>query len=244
MAMCTGVDRAFGRLLDKLDERGLADDTLVVFTSDHGDMLNALGQNFPKCTPHDYSARVPLLVRTPERLRAGQASELLVGALDLPPTLLGLLGVSVPGEFQGRDLSGAIARGDDDAVESVPLFFFAPEWHGVVTREHTFASGVVPHWQFSEEKGRHRGSQRCDVLFDRLRDPHQLTDLHGTPQGRAVRPALKALTDEWMARFGYTWGASPIVGQAYHQIRQGPGGLDSARTPAAHGRPIDMIQRA
>ena len=102
----------------------------------------------------------------------------------MPPTLLGLLGVTIPAEFQGRDLSGAIARGDDDAVESVLLFFLAPEWHGVVTREHTFASGVVPNWQYTPEKGRHRGSQCCDVLFDRLRDPHQLTNLHGTPARR------------------------------------------------------------
>jgi hypothetical protein len=122
--MIPGVDRAFGRILDKLRERGFDRDTIAVFTSDHGDMLRSHGRQWTKSFPEAESCRVPLLVRWPGHVPAGRASELLIGALDLMPTLLGLMGARVPPGCHGRDLSNAVRSGDGQAVESVPPVLF------------------------------------------------------------------------------------------------------------------------
>jgi arylsulfatase A-like enzyme len=89
MAMCTGVDRALGMVLDRLEERGLAENSIVVFTSDHGDLLGSHDRPWPKGFPEDLSLRVPFVMRWPGRVRPGTETDLLLGSLDLMPTLLG-----------------------------------------------------------------------------------------------------------------------------------------------------------
>src|SRR5262249_20462677 len=138
MAMCTGIDRAFGMILDKLEEKGLTRDTLVVFTSDHGDTLRSHGLTHNKMRPEVESARVPLLLRYPGKLQP-RASDLLVGTLDLMPTLLSLLGIKPPSTCQGKDLSAAIMQRRDNEVESVPFFLFPLDWRGLYTRRYTYS---------------------------------------------------------------------------------------------------------
>ena len=65
MAMVTGVDKAFGMLMEKLKDLGLDENTIVIYTSDHGDMLEYRNADLPKHYPHDYSTRVPFLIRYP-----------------------------------------------------------------------------------------------------------------------------------------------------------------------------------
>jgi len=95
MAMCTGLDRAFAELMQELSGRGLADNTIVVYTSDHGDMLLSHGWPYNKSVPENESCHVPLLVRWPAKLQP-RTSNLLFGTLDFMPTLLGLMGIAVP----------------------------------------------------------------------------------------------------------------------------------------------------
>lgn len=192
MAMCTGVDEAFGRLMQTLREEGLDDNTIVVFTSDHGDMLGAHGATRPKMTAHDYSARVPLLLRLPGGPQSSRASDLLIGSLDLMPTCLGLMGIEPPEEVHGQNLARAIRAGNDDAVESLPLFCLAQpyQWRGVVTRDYLFSfqkNAIEP--------------GLGDVLFDRQNDRDQLENRFADPSSSAVRRELETLTREWMARF-------------------------------------------
>jgi arylsulfatase A-like enzyme len=99
MAMTTSIDQAPGWLLDKLDAMGLAEDTLVICTSDHGDLPISHGFTANKMRPEVESARVPLLMRLPGTLQP-RVSELLVGTLDLMPTVLSLLDLEVPGSCQ------------------------------------------------------------------------------------------------------------------------------------------------
>lgn len=239
-AMCTGVDVAFGRLMDALKAQGLDDNTIVVFTSDHGDMLGRYPNSPPKRPPHDTSARVPLLIRPPQNNRpamAGRTSELLISGLDLMPTLLGMMGLKAPDDVHGKDLSQPIFRGDDDAVDSIPMLMISwPVFRGVITKEFTFGMGLE--------------GQRNDfnsVLFDRANDPHQLTNLFDDDGSIGVRGEMERRTRQWMDRFEDPFVT--IADLAKHQTleawRQPPGDPESWPTPidVIHGRAQPLVPR-
>ncbi|UCC99483.1 MAG: sulfatase-like hydrolase/transferase [Phycisphaerales bacterium] len=251
-AMCSGVDIAFGRLMAKLKEKGLQDNTLVVFTSDHGDNLNSYNYKTPKSHPEDTALRVPLLMRWPQGLPQARTSELLVGTLDLMPTLLGLLGHPIPPTVQGQDLSRAIRNGDDDVVDSVPLFYHGGPWFGVYTRDVTYARGQVRHWAHVEDAYRGRAMVPVRVLYDRSRDPHQLKNLYGLPETKDLQQRMEQLTQKWMARFGDPGLSVDQIRNLYQIPRpksahseEGDSLLmwpEDTLQPGFKGRPIDVIQ--
>ena len=98
----TALDRCFGRIMDALDEKGVADDTILVFTSDHGDMLGSQGL-IHKQKPWDESIMVPFIMRYPGTVPAGESTDALINAPDLMPTLLSLAGLPIPGTVDGID---------------------------------------------------------------------------------------------------------------------------------------------
>lgn len=194
MAQVTGVDRAFGRILDKLKEKGLDDNTIVVFTSDHGDMLGSHDYVLPKGCPQDYSSRVPFLIRYPGKLPRGETNDLLFGTLDMMPTLLDMLGVDIPRSCQGRNLADALRHGDGDASDSVPMFMMHAgfeSWRGLVTKNYLFAFQ-------RPDVDRH---PMLNVLYDRKSDPDQLRNLFHDPSYREIRDALFKQTLQWMEYF-------------------------------------------
>ncbi|MGO8860517.1 MAG: sulfatase-like hydrolase/transferase [Acidimicrobiales bacterium] len=135
------VDQAIGRILESLEASGMADDTIVVFTSDHGDLLGAHGGLIQKwCNAFDEATRVPLLIAGPGISPCGDGVTIPSSHVDLIPTLLGLAGIDVEraaagvaarhDEAQplpGRDLS-AIVRGTTDSasIES-PIYFMTED---------------------------------------------------------------------------------------------------------------------
>jgi len=108
----TAVDEQVGRLLKALDESGRSEDTIVLFTSDHGDMLGSHGQRL-KRKPWEESIRVPGILRYPARVKPGRMSEALLTHVDLAPTLLSLCGLPIPDDMQGTDLSGVVLGTSD-----------------------------------------------------------------------------------------------------------------------------------
>lgn len=103
-AMIAQIDEQFGRLLSHVDATGRRENTLVVFTSDHGEMLGDHGLLFKGCRFYEGLVRVPLLFRLPGTVAAGLRSDALVELLDLSATLLDFAGVPQPEELQGRSL--------------------------------------------------------------------------------------------------------------------------------------------
>ncbi|MFN9912300.1 MAG: sulfatase-like hydrolase/transferase, partial [Pirellulaceae bacterium] len=91
-------------MLQKLHELGLDSNTLILFTSDHGDMLGSHGMR-RKRKPHDESARVPGILRWPAKIPRGQVVDTLLSHVDMPPTLLGLAGITIPAQMQGANLA-------------------------------------------------------------------------------------------------------------------------------------------
>jgi arylsulfatase A-like enzyme len=97
------VDENVGRVLDYLEESGLAENTIVIYTSDQGFYLGEHGW-YDKRFMYEESHRTPLLIRYPELIQAGSEADELVLNIDLAPTLLELAGTQVPAELQGRSL--------------------------------------------------------------------------------------------------------------------------------------------
>ncbi|MFO7871191.1 MAG: sulfatase-like hydrolase/transferase [Kiritimatiellia bacterium] len=121
--LCSLVDTHVGRILDVLDDCGLTDNTIVVFTSDHGDMMGAHGL-IAKCVMYQEAIRVQLMVRLPGRTPAKRIKG-PVSQIDVVPTLLDLMNQAIPTYLQGKSLrpwfeSGERARED-------PVFV---EWNG------------------------------------------------------------------------------------------------------------------
>src|SRR5439155_14586182 len=104
--LITGMDREIGRIVAALAERGLADNTVIVFMSDNGYILGERGMA-DKWLPYEESIRVPLIVCDPRTPQAGRGRKIDAVALniDVPPTLLDLAGLPVPAGMQGRSLT-------------------------------------------------------------------------------------------------------------------------------------------
>ncbi|MCD6361924.1 MAG: sulfatase, partial [Armatimonadetes bacterium] len=162
----TALDRNMGRLMDCLEETGVADDTIVVFTSDHGDMLGSQGMA-RKQKPFEESLMVPFVLRWPGRAPAGLRCDTLINAPDVMPTLLSLMGAPVPDTVEGADLSHAALGEPGDEPTSAfignPCPFHGdaeglPEWRGVRTKTHTYV----------------RGLDGPMMLYDNAADPYQL----------------------------------------------------------------------
>ena len=147
-ASMTGLDRALGRLLDYLDKKGLADSTLIVFTSDNGpedyhvrNAANA-GMGYPsifrgrKRSVYEGGVRMPCLVRWPGKVKAGRVDkESVLAAVDFLPTVCGLAGVAVPKELQpdGEDVGDILVRGPRPRRR--PIFW---EWRFGVAGNRTY----------------------------------------------------------------------------------------------------------
>ncbi len=95
----TFADHQIGRIIDKLRELDLLDNTLVVFTSDHGEMLGDL-DTFQKFLPYDASAKIPMVVRYPKRLKAGERRSYFVDLNDMLPTFLDVSGTTYPADYE------------------------------------------------------------------------------------------------------------------------------------------------
>lgn len=122
-AAITALDDQVGRLMTTLRESGLDENTIVLFTSDHGDMLGSHGLR-RKRKPHDESARVPGILRWPARIPKGRVVETLFSHVDMAPTLLALAGLPVPRIMQGTDLSRVALGETTDGPDAVLLQIF------------------------------------------------------------------------------------------------------------------------
>ncbi|MCL4704804.1 sulfatase-like hydrolase/transferase [bacterium] len=196
-ALTTNLDWNVGRILARLDSLGLADDTIVVFTSDHGDMLGSQGHEF-KQRPWHESTHVPLIIRYPGVVLAGRETDLLFNTPDFMPTLFGLAGIPIPPTVDGADLS-AFLRGESDEQPASAYIYnpqpfpsadqFIPPWEGVVTKRFTYVLADSGHW----------------LLYDNTVDPYQLDNLIFDPAFAAVRDSLHRILQQWMRRFGDTF---------------------------------------
>lgn len=195
MALISSVDDCFGRLMQKLKERGLDENTIVVYTSDHGDMLKVEhGMPFMKCRAESASSLVPFIIRAPGMTGAEVRSDLPFGTLDIMPTLLSMMGLQPPETCQGRDMSRALLAGDAQAQKSVPMMMSSlDQWRGAATKDWIYS--------YNPYQAKNAGMRTYNVLYNRHNDPHCLKNLFDKPDCRDVQTEMHRITQEWMARF-------------------------------------------
>nr|WP_281068025.1 sulfatase [Arthrobacter stackebrandtii] len=214
-AAVTAIDAQVGRLLQTLDELGLAQDTLVIFTSDHGQQMGSHGLLY-KNVPYEESMRIPFVLRWSGRLEASAAENAGISSIDIAPTILGLLGrgADVPSAMAGRDLSPALlARGEParmgDAAGShgapSSLYFYYPRNKGDVDiRGLRTATGKIIA-RFNAQDG------LSTAVYDLVNDPFELHNIADPHMVRAMARELAAA----LAAAGQTWtGAAALAALA------------------------------
>ena len=118
--LCESLDHELGRILKCLEEQGAAEDTLIVFTSDHGELAGCHGK-YRKGEPENESLQIPLVISHKAKIKGGRTSEVLFNSIDHFPTLLSLCGLKDPGTATGSDLSAFVtgAKPDTEGPTSI-----------------------------------------------------------------------------------------------------------------------------
>ncbi|MCR4414055.1 MAG: sulfatase [Thermoguttaceae bacterium] len=180
------VDESVGRLLAYLDEAGLTENTLVIYSSDQGFYLGEHGW-FDKRWIFEESLRTPLVVRWPKVTKPGSVNRDLVSNLDFAETMLEAAGVPVPSEMQGRSLV-PLLKGQTPADWRKSFYYHYYEYpgphdvarhYGVVTARYKLVRFYEPQLDYWE-------------LFDLEKDPRELTSVYGRPDYAAVQRELHA----------------------------------------------------
>ena len=199
--MVANIDHNVGRLLDALDASGRADDTLVVFTSDHGPCGSArledgsqrfnAGLRGHKGTLYEGGVRVPCLLRLPGRFATGRDLEVPANPIDWLPTLAGLAGAAVPEDrvIDGVDLGPLLAADGDPAAAPDRLLFM--QWHRGDAPVRSRNAGVIAGtWKWYRPH-----EDAPDELYDLAADPGETTDLAAERSQRVAD--LRAAYDAW-----------------------------------------------
>ena len=237
-AHCTALDKCVGDMLQTLDELGIVNNTIFVFTADHGEMLGSHG-----CPPKmkqvcwSESANVPFLLRYPPlQSGKGRTVNAPLTTPDIFPTLLGLAGVKNPPTVEGEDLSPLI-RGEREADGRDALYMgvapfvardFAQEYRAIRTDRYTYVRGLDGPW----------------LLFDDRKDPYQMDNLVAKPESLALcqqldarlQARLKKIGDDfqpgryYLDRWGYKVAPGSSVPYAAAEL--------DPQTPERHTTPI------
>ena len=202
------LDESVARVLDYLDDTGLADDTVVVYTSDQGFFLGDHGW-FDKRFMYEESLRMPLLVRYPREIAAGTSSGAIVLNVDFAQTFLDIAGVEPTRPMQGRSLR-PLLRGERPPDWRTSMYYrywmhmdsSHGVWahRGVRTERHKF----VHYYGDALEQPGARGAPRPEEweLFDLVADPFELRSLHADPAQADALAELRAELDRLSAEIG------------------------------------------
>jgi arylsulfatase A-like enzyme len=210
---CTLVDRAVGLVLDALEASGHADDTLVVYTTDHGDMLGEHGL-WGKAVLYEPSAGVPLIVRAPWLGREHRRLPEPISQIDLVPTLLDLLEQPIPAGLHGRSRAGRVAGQARPAGEDAVV-----EWNGGSGHQkHKSWKYTQPHPEvdWSQVQGPRRSliapdgyklnlsASDTNELYDLNADPHETRNLFAAPEQQSRIAAMTSRLQAWQTRVNDT----------------------------------------
>jgi len=201
-----GIDDGLGRMLDYLDDHGLRERTIVVYSSDQGFFLGEKNL-FDKRWMYEPCLRMPLIVSCPPLVEAGAVNTDLVVNTDFAPTFLELAGLEVPADMQGRSLVPLMrGRTPDDWREAMYYRLYVNEYnippqYGIRTSRYKLI-----HFEGSGRPLRGREDALVDVdrweLYDLEADPDELIDLHDRPEHRTLVKRLQDQLSELRTRLG------------------------------------------
>ncbi len=182
------IDREVGALLDALEEAGRLENAIIIFASDHGDLLGDHGLS-QKWAPYEEVTRVPLIVSAPKRFAPGRRIDRLVQLFDIGPTILEWAGVAPPASMEAMSLNRALA-GDDFEGRN---YVFC-EQGGDVNLTGTEYLTMV---RSATHKLVHFKDMSCGQLFDLVADPREKRNLWDDPAAAAVKNELLNVMLNW-----------------------------------------------
>ena len=203
-AQCTALDYEFGRLIQTLDNLDIRDNTLVVFTADHGDMHHSHNLMF-KQHPQEESWHVPLLMGFPSKFKAGRKISNLVSSADIMPTVLSLCGITPPDTCTGKDKSAALSSSgipDESVYGGV-----SDKWRAIVKGEYKL---VV--------ENKETAKNVPTMLYNLKKDPYELNNLIDNPADAAVKKDLLTELDSWKKKTSDSFPAAPKNARGMYKV--------------------------
>lgn len=164
-AAISGLDAQLKRVLDALEEKGIRDNTIVIYTSDHGEMMGSHGKMYKGCC-YDEAFKVPLIIRYPEKIRP-RNTDMLISTVDLMPTMLEMMGLGecIPGDIAGHSVGDAILGNRDGEIRQV-LYTLTDNRCGFADARYTFAMERPD-----------AGAPYEILLYDHQEDPFQMHNI-------------------------------------------------------------------
>ena len=189
-AMVANLDWNIGRLLDAISKVGIEDDTIVVFSSDHGEMFGAQGRR-AKNIFYEEAARIPFLIRYPGQIEADSVSDACLSTVDVMPTVLSLMDLEIPEDAEGMDLSHCARGGEGHEPEfafmqntgACAAWENGHEWRALRDKQYTYAIYRVDRWE---------------LLFDNANDPYQTKNLANDPDHQDIMERFRRMLTEKM----------------------------------------------
>lgn len=195
-AMAANLDDNIGRLMKAIKDMGLDENSIIVFTSDHGELFGAHGRR-AKNIFYEEAVRVPFLIKWKGKLAENVKRDFIINTVDIMPSLLSMMGLPVPEETEGTDLSACIT-GEADTEEGALMMCTGPtaifgdgnEWRAYRTKQYTYAIFK---------------SDGQEFLFDDKNDPYQMENLIDNKSYRETAEELKSKMYAKMNKIGDTF---------------------------------------
>lgn len=180
--------------MNALEENGYLDNTILIFTSDHGDCLTDHGHS-QKWTMYDQITRVPMIVWAPQRFQGGRAIDGLVQQMDIGPTILEWAGLQVPDDCEAQTLAPALDHQQDFQGRD---YVYCEQAQDMILTGCKFMTMVRDqNWKLVHFLDEPHGQ-----LFDLASDPNELRNLWDTPEASNQKARLLAELREWRIRSG------------------------------------------
>ena len=186
----TWVDDTIGKLLKNIESAGLEEDTIVIFTSDHGDILGSHGR-WQKGRVYQEATKIPLVWRVPGTEKGKVVKKQVGSLIDIMPTLLDLLGIEIPGHIQGQSFASIIQAKSKKLQQNYT--FIESAIHGVAIRTPRYIFGKRLNYD-----NRQLNDERT-LFFDIEKDPFELENLAESVQHKDLRNELEELLERWNA---------------------------------------------
>jgi N-acetylglucosamine-6-sulfatase len=190
------VDDSVGRILDTLEERGMLENTLIIFTSDNGFLHGEHGLIDKRCM-YEESIRVPLLAHCPELIAPGQTTDRLALNIDFAPTILETAGVEIPDTVQGRSLL-PILRGENPAWREAMLYEYF--WERAFPQTPTVFGVRTERFKYMN----YHGIFDLDELYDLEHDPQEMHNLIDHPDFFETRRQMEKHLRDLLKEYGAT----------------------------------------
>jgi len=208
--MVTALDASMGRILDELESSGLAENTIVCFSSDHGDHLSAHGFGTPgdswmhhslqgsKATPYDEACHIPFLMQGPGVHHGSGRNNSFFSSVDVLPTLMDLCGLPVPNDVQGCSIAPSIAGQQHEGPDSVFLQNMGTGWPNREQWLGLWRGVRTDRWTYA--RWHDHGGRR--LLFDLQADPVEMVNLVNDPDHASIVAEMEDRLQVWLTKTG------------------------------------------